>query len=102
MFGRDSTGGALRIWTKRPAEEFGADVTATVGTLDRRDVKASLDLPLTDKLLTKVDGRESLPRRLHPQPAERPKQRWRRPASIPRRHRLDAHGSLGFPLQLLG
>ena len=53
MFGRDSTGGALRIWTKRPAEEFGADVTATVGTLDRRDVKGTLDLPLSDKLKSK-------------------------------------------------
>jgi iron complex outermembrane receptor protein len=56
MFGRDSTGGALRIWTKRPSEEFGADVTATIGTLDRRDIKGTLDLPLTDKLQTKWTG----------------------------------------------
>ena len=50
MFGRDSTGGALRIWTKRPSEEFGADITATIGSLDRRDIKGTLDLPLTEKL----------------------------------------------------
>ena len=31
MFGRDSTGGAIRIWTKRPAAEFGGNVT-----VDRR------------------------------------------------------------------
>ena len=56
MFGRDSTGGALRIWTKRPAEEFGGNITATIGSLDRRDVKGSLDLPLGDKLQTKWTG----------------------------------------------
>ena len=32
MFGRDSTGGAIRIWTKRPAEEFGGNITATAGS----------------------------------------------------------------------
>ena len=53
MFGRDSTGGALRIWTKKPGEEFAGNMSATVGTLDRRDVKAAFDLPLTDKLLTR-------------------------------------------------
>jgi iron complex outermembrane receptor protein len=56
MFGRDSTGGAIRIWTKRPGEEFGGNVTATAGTNDRRDVKASLDLPLGDKWRTKWTG----------------------------------------------
>jgi len=56
MFGRDSTGGALRIWTKRPGEEFGGNITATTGSFDRRDVKASLDLPLGDNLRTKWTG----------------------------------------------
>jgi iron complex outermembrane receptor protein len=56
MFGRDSTGGALRIWTKRPGEEFGGNITATTGSFDRRDVKASLDLPLGDKIRTKWTG----------------------------------------------
>jgi len=56
MFGRDSTGGAIRIWTKRPGEEFGGNVTATTGSYDRRDVKASLDLPLGDNVRTKWTG----------------------------------------------
>ena len=56
MFGRDSTGGAIRIWTKRPAEEFGGNITATAGSLDRADVKASLDLPLGEKIRTKWTG----------------------------------------------
>jgi iron complex outermembrane receptor protein len=55
-FGRDSTGGAIRIWTKKPSTEYGADVSATVGTLDRRDAKLIVNLPLTDKLLTKFTG----------------------------------------------
>ena len=52
-FGRDSTGGAIRIWTKRPTEEFGGNVTAVAGSLDRRDVKASVDVPFSDTVLTK-------------------------------------------------
>jgi outer membrane receptor protein involved in Fe transport len=55
-FGRDSTGGAIRIWTKKPSDTYSADVSATVGTLDRRDVKLSVNLPITDKLLTKWTG----------------------------------------------
>jgi iron complex outermembrane recepter protein len=52
-FGRDSTGGAIRLWTKRPGEEFAGNVTATVGSLERRDVKAVVDVPLSDTVLTK-------------------------------------------------
>jgi outer membrane receptor protein involved in Fe transport len=55
-FGRESTGGALRIWTKRPGEELGGTVTATAGSLNRRDVRASLDLPLSDNVRTKWTG----------------------------------------------
>ena len=52
-FGRDSTGGAIRLWTKRPGEEFAGNVTATVGSFDRRDVKAAVDVPLSDNVFTK-------------------------------------------------
>src|SRR5688572_4774201 len=53
MFGRDSTGGAIRIWTKRPSEEFGGNISATAGSNERFDVKASLDLPLSERIRTK-------------------------------------------------
>jgi iron complex outermembrane receptor protein len=53
MFGRDSTGGAIRIWTKRPAEELGGNLTVTTGSYDRRDVKGSVDLPLGDNVRSK-------------------------------------------------
>ena len=72
LYGRDSTGGAIRLVTKRPAEEFGGQIDATVGSLDRRDVTASVDLPLTRQAPQQVDGREPRARRLHPQPHGRP------------------------------
>jgi iron complex outermembrane receptor protein len=52
-YGRDAVGGAIRIWTAQPNDEFGGTITATTGSLDRRDIKASVDLPFTDNLLTK-------------------------------------------------
>jgi len=52
-YGRDSTGGAIRMWTKRPSNEFGGSVTATAGSYNRRDIKAAVDVPITDNLLTK-------------------------------------------------
>jgi iron complex outermembrane receptor protein len=48
LYGRDSTGGAIRLYTKPPSDEYGVDVEMTVGNLERRDVKASLDLPFTE------------------------------------------------------
>jgi len=55
-FGRDSTGGAIRIWTKKPSDEYNGDVTVTAGSYDRHDVTASVDVPLTDKLLSRFTG----------------------------------------------
>ena len=52
-YGRDAVGGAIRIWTKRPGEEFGGSVSATLGSYDRRDVKGSIDVPITETLRTK-------------------------------------------------
>jgi iron complex outermembrane receptor protein len=53
LFGRDSVGGAIRIITKRPSEEFGASFKGTVGTLNRRDSQVAADVPLHENLLTK-------------------------------------------------
>jgi len=53
LYGRDSVGGAIRLVTKAPAEEFGATAKATIGTLDRRDMTLAVDVPLSDNVLTK-------------------------------------------------
>ncbi|HEX6997168.1 MAG TPA: TonB-dependent receptor [Gammaproteobacteria bacterium] len=48
LYGRDSTGGAIRLYTKPPGEEFSGQVDVSLGNLERRDVKASVDLPFTE------------------------------------------------------
>ena len=53
LYGRDSTGGAIRLYTKPPSDEYGVQVDMTVGNLDRRDVKGALNIPLTDKFRTR-------------------------------------------------
>jgi iron complex outermembrane receptor protein len=53
LFGRDSVGGAIRIFTKRPADEFGATFKGTLGTFDRHDAQISADLPFSDTVKSK-------------------------------------------------
>ncbi len=53
LYGRDSTGGAIQIHSKKPAAEFGGMVSINTGNLDRQDVVGSIDIPLSDNLLTK-------------------------------------------------
>ena len=53
LYGRDSTGGAIRLYTKPPGTEFGGSVDMTMGNLNRRDVKGMLNIPITDKFRTK-------------------------------------------------
>jgi iron complex outermembrane receptor protein len=53
LYGRDSTGGAIRLYTKPPGKEFGGQVDMSLGNLNRHDVKGMLDLPITDKFRTR-------------------------------------------------
>jgi outer membrane receptor protein involved in Fe transport len=53
LIGRDSAGGSVMIYTRPPQEEFGANIKLGAGSFDRRDVSASIDIPITDKLLTR-------------------------------------------------
>jgi iron complex outermembrane receptor protein len=53
LYGRDSTGGAIRLYTKAPGKEFGGQVDMSVGNLNRHDVKGMLDIPITDKFRTR-------------------------------------------------
>ena len=54
LFGRDTTGGAIKVYTRKPAEEFGGRVIATVGSYDRFDISANIDIPVHETLLTKL------------------------------------------------
>jgi iron complex outermembrane recepter protein len=56
LFGKNSTGGAIQYVTKLPADEFAAKIELTGGEYDRRDVVASVDVPLSENLVTKLTG----------------------------------------------
>ncbi len=56
LFGRNTTGGAVSIVTRKPASEPGGFIEGAVGSFDKRMVRGSVDLPLSDTLLTKISA----------------------------------------------
>ena len=56
MFGRDSTGGAMRIWTKRPGRGIRRQRHRDDRLLRSARRQGSLDLPISDTLVTKWTG----------------------------------------------
>jgi iron complex outermembrane receptor protein len=54
LFGRNTIGGAINIITRTPADHFTFEGEATTGSYDRRDVNATADIPITDKLLSSI------------------------------------------------
>ncbi len=55
-FGRNSTGGAISIVTRRPGTAGGGYLTVGAGEFDRRLLRASVDLPISERVLTKFSG----------------------------------------------
>ena len=53
LFGRNSNGGAVHIFTRGPAEEFGARLDVEVGEFDQRSVSLAVDVPLADRIKSK-------------------------------------------------
>ena len=52
LFGKNTAGGALLLRSKKPTEEFGAQVNLTLGDYDRQDLGIRIDGPLIEgKLL---------------------------------------------------
>ncbi len=54
LFGRNTIGGAINLTTRRPAEEFGANLEVKLGSDNRFDVLGSLDMPISDSLRTSL------------------------------------------------
>lgn len=55
LFGKNTTGGALIVTTRPPGETLSGFVDARIGNYDRRDLRASIDVPLLDdQLLTRM------------------------------------------------
>ncbi len=53
LFGRNTNGGAINYVTVEPADKFGANGSFEIGSYGRRFVNVSVDVPLSDTLLTK-------------------------------------------------
>ncbi|HWU01247.1 MAG TPA: TonB-dependent receptor plug domain-containing protein, partial [Novosphingobium sp.] len=56
LFGRNTTGGAINVIMRKPADHFGASLEATGGSYDRYTVKGTVDVPLSPFVLTKLSG----------------------------------------------
>lgn len=56
LFGRNTTGGAINVILKKPAAEMGGYAEASYGSFDSWRGRASIDVPLSDKVLTKFSG----------------------------------------------
>jgi iron complex outermembrane receptor protein len=55
-FGRNSTGGAISIITRKPGEELDGYLSVGVGSFNRQLVRGSVDLPVSERVLTKFSG----------------------------------------------
>ena len=99
-FGRDSTGGAIRIWTKKPSDQYNADVTATVGSYDRHDVHGVGRFADHRQAALAIHRRELEPRWLHQQSHDGCIGRQHRSADRARRSTLDSDRQVDLALQL--
>jgi len=52
LFGRNTIGGAINIISRKPADELGGTVELSVGNYNRKNIRASIDIPLADNLLS--------------------------------------------------
>jgi iron complex outermembrane receptor protein len=56
LFGRNTSGGAIDIVLKKPADTAGGYVEGNFGTYHKFTVRGSIDLPLSDTIKTKTSG----------------------------------------------
>jgi len=56
LAGRNSIGGAIKLYSKKPTGEDGGFVQATYGSRNRLDFRASADFKLTDSLFARIAG----------------------------------------------
>ena len=56
LFGRNSAAGAVSITTRKPSNEFEAELGLRFGEFDKRRVEGLLNVPLSDALALRVNG----------------------------------------------
>ena len=54
LFGRNSTGGAIRIFTKQPEYDFNGYLRVTAGNFDRHDITGMLNVPLSETVAVRA------------------------------------------------
>ena len=54
LFGRNSTGGAILVTLQKPRDHFGGDVEIGYGSYEAFSGRASVDLPISDQILTRT------------------------------------------------
>ncbi len=57
LYGRNATGGAIRVITKDPVQEFEGKIAATVGDEDRKIIEGVVNLPVTDSVAVRLTGK---------------------------------------------
>ena len=56
LFGRNTMGGAINITSKKPGNEFEGAAEVTIGNFSRFDVRAAVNLPLSDVAALRLSG----------------------------------------------
>ena len=56
LYGRNTTGGAVNIISKRPSFKTEGNIGASVGNFDRRDINGAVNVPLSSELAIRVAG----------------------------------------------
>lgn len=56
LFGRNTTGGAVRLILKKPGEELSGNGEVSYGRFNEIQVHGTIDIPVTEKLFTKVSA----------------------------------------------
>ena len=56
LFGRNTIGGAIRIITKKPHDEYEGDIEFTTGSYSRIDVKGHVNIPVSDRFFLRFSG----------------------------------------------
>jgi iron complex outermembrane receptor protein len=53
LFGRNSTGGAVRVFTRKPTDTFEGDVSVQLGNYNQADFEGRVNIPLSDNVFVK-------------------------------------------------
>ena len=56
LFGRNSEGGAIRLFTKQPSQQFEAYVRATYGNFDQKNITGAVNFPVGEKLSVRAQA----------------------------------------------